>query len=255
MQFLAPAGRPIPADSRSNDRLVSARRDHRERHGRGVRAAARAHVEHASTGPQTLPDWNPNAGGIEAFYFRDPDGNNLEVLRVPARQGRAAMASERRLLSRHRSHGDRRGEHGRSLRFYRDVLGMRVAGTAENYGPEQERFEQRVRRAACASRRCARTKGSASSCSSISRRARAARCPPTRWPTTLALAGELRARDSSHRRDVTAASVRSADATCRPASSSIARRTAGRARSRARPGRPRRCRFGGTCHDDQDRTS
>ena len=27
-----------------------------------------------------------------------------------------------------------------SLRFYRDVLGMRVAGESENYGPEQERL-------------------------------------------------------------------------------------------------------------------
>jgi catechol 2,3-dioxygenase-like lactoylglutathione lyase family enzyme len=26
------------------------------------------------------------------------------------------------------------------LRFYRDVLGMRVAGESENYGPEQERL-------------------------------------------------------------------------------------------------------------------
>src|SRR2546430_12033448 len=35
-------------------------------------------VEHASSGPQRLPDWNRNAGGIQAFYFRDPDGHFLE---------------------------------------------------------------------------------------------------------------------------------------------------------------------------------
>ena len=35
-------------------------------------------------GPQTLPDWNKNAAGIQAFYFRDPDGHFLEVLAFPA---------------------------------------------------------------------------------------------------------------------------------------------------------------------------
>src|SRR5205807_1980594 len=46
-------------------------------------------VQHASSGPQRLPDWNRNAGGIEAFYFRDPDGHNLEVLAFPAGKGLA----------------------------------------------------------------------------------------------------------------------------------------------------------------------
>src|SRR5947207_5006837 len=85
LQFLAPGGRLIAVDSRSNDRwfqhvaiIVS------------DMAAAYArlrsfNVQHASSGPQRLPDWNPNAGGIEAFYFHDPDGHNLEVLAFPAR--------------------------------------------------------------------------------------------------------------------------------------------------------------------------
>jgi catechol 2,3-dioxygenase-like lactoylglutathione lyase family enzyme len=74
MQFLAPRGRPNPVDARSNDRtfqhvalIVS---DMEKAYAR-LRAFK---VEHASSGPQRLPDWNPNAGGIEAFYFRDPDG-------------------------------------------------------------------------------------------------------------------------------------------------------------------------------------
>jgi hypothetical protein len=28
-------------------------------------------VGQISTNPQTLPQWNPNAGGIKAYYFRD----------------------------------------------------------------------------------------------------------------------------------------------------------------------------------------
>ena len=88
MQFLAPRGRPAPADSQQQRSLVPARRDHRVGHGRApTRRLREHHVEHASSGPQLLPDWNPNAGGIEAFYFRDPDGNHLEVLHFPPGKG------------------------------------------------------------------------------------------------------------------------------------------------------------------------
>ena len=53
-------------------------------------ATLRSHgVIHASTGPQRLPDWNRNAGGIEAFYFRDPDGHFLEILHFPDGKGRS----------------------------------------------------------------------------------------------------------------------------------------------------------------------
>ncbi len=44
-------------------------------------------MQHASSGPQRLPDWNKNAGGIRAFYFRDPDGHPLEILQFPADKG------------------------------------------------------------------------------------------------------------------------------------------------------------------------
>ncbi len=86
-QYLAPRGRPIPVDARSNDRwfqhvaIIVSDMDR-------AYARLRAHrVEHASSGPQRLPDWNPSAGGIEAFYFRDPDGHPLEVLRFPPGKG------------------------------------------------------------------------------------------------------------------------------------------------------------------------
>ena len=87
MQFLVPRGRPLPADSRADDRwfqhiaiIVSdldAAYTWLRRHG----------VEHASSGPQVLPDWNPAAGGIGAFYFRDPDGNFVEILQFPPGKG------------------------------------------------------------------------------------------------------------------------------------------------------------------------
>ena len=50
-------------------------------------------------GPQRLPDWNPNAGGIRAFYFRDPDGHPLEILQFPPDKGDAKWhAPSRRLF-------------------------------------------------------------------------------------------------------------------------------------------------------------
>jgi len=44
-------------------------------------------VEHASTGPQRLPEWNKNSAGIWAFYFKDPDGHPLEILQFPPDKG------------------------------------------------------------------------------------------------------------------------------------------------------------------------
>src|SRR6266702_2562311 len=83
MEYIAPRGRPIPADSRSHDRwfqhiaIVVSDMDR-------AYAWLRQHrVAHASSGPQRLPDWNPDAGGIRAFYFKDPDGHVLEMLSFP----------------------------------------------------------------------------------------------------------------------------------------------------------------------------
>src|SRR5688572_1969010 len=80
-------GRPVPADSQSNDRwfqhiaIVTTDLDAAYRR-------LRAHdVRHASSGPQVLPTWNPNAGGIGAFYFHDPDGHVLEAICFPPGKG------------------------------------------------------------------------------------------------------------------------------------------------------------------------
>lgn len=86
-EFLAPRGRPAPADARSNDRwfqhvaIIVSDMD------RAYRWLREHKVQHASSGPQLLPAWNPNSGGIRAFYFRDPDGHPLEVLWLPQGKG------------------------------------------------------------------------------------------------------------------------------------------------------------------------
>ena len=138
-EYLAPRGRPVPVDSRSQDRwfqhvaiIVS---DMDRAYG-----VLRAHkVQHASSGPQRLPDWNPNAGGIEAFYFEDPDGHTLEILAFPQGKGQPKWHRPTDQLFLGIDHtAIVSGNTDASLTFYRDVLGMTVAGTSENYGPEQE---------------------------------------------------------------------------------------------------------------------
>jgi catechol 2,3-dioxygenase-like lactoylglutathione lyase family enzyme len=141
MEFVAPRGRPIPVDSRSNDRwfqhvaIIVSDMDRAYAHLREHR------VEHASAGPQRLPDWNPAAGGIRAFYFRDPDGNHLEILQFPAGKGAARWhAPGNRLFLGIDHTAIVVADTEASLRFYREALGLRVAGTAENHGIEQERL-------------------------------------------------------------------------------------------------------------------
>ena len=138
-QYLAPAGRPIPADSRSNDRWFQ----HVAIIVRDMDAAylrLREHkVTHASSGPQTLPEWNRAAGGIRAFYFKDPDGHPLEILQFPKGKGDPRWQRSSGPLFLGIDHtAIVVADTDRSLGFYRDALGMQVAGESENYGTEQE---------------------------------------------------------------------------------------------------------------------
>jgi len=138
-EYLAPKGRPIPADSRSNDHwfqhfaIIVSDMD------RAYRLLREYNVQHASSGPQRLPDWNKNAGGIKAFYFKDPDGHNLEILQFPEGKGdqKWHRPSDRLFLGIDHT-AIVVDDTEASLKFYRDFLGMKVAGESENYGTEQE---------------------------------------------------------------------------------------------------------------------
>jgi catechol 2,3-dioxygenase-like lactoylglutathione lyase family enzyme len=139
IDYLAPEGRPIPVDSKSNDEWFQ----HIAIIVRDMDAAyklLRAHkVQHASSGPQTLPAWNPNAGGIKAFYFKDPDGHNLEILQFPPDKGAAKWHQPNPPLFEGIDHtaivvkGTDPG-----IAFFKGVLGLEVHGHSENYGTEQE---------------------------------------------------------------------------------------------------------------------
>jgi catechol 2,3-dioxygenase-like lactoylglutathione lyase family enzyme len=140
-EYLAPRGRPIPSDSRSNDRwfqhiaIIVSDMDR-------AYAWLREHkVQHASPGPQRLPDWNQKAGGIRAFYFRDPDSHNLEILQFPPDKGDPRWHRPTGKLFLGIDHtAIVVADTDAGLRFYRDILGLQVVGESENYGPEQERL-------------------------------------------------------------------------------------------------------------------
>jgi catechol 2,3-dioxygenase-like lactoylglutathione lyase family enzyme len=138
MEFLAPRGRPIPADSKSNDgwfqhvAIIVSDMD------AAYRRLREHHVQHASSGPQLLPQWNPNAGGIEAFYFRDPDGNHLEVLHFPAGKGDPKWQRRGQLFLGIDHTAIVVADTDASLSFYRDALGMTIAGASENYGVDHD---------------------------------------------------------------------------------------------------------------------
>jgi len=142
-QYLAPPGRPIPADSRSNDlwfqHIAIVVRDMDEAFEK-LRALK---VQFVSTGPQTLPPSIKAAAGIKAFYFRDPDQHNLEVIYFPAGKGdpRWQKKTDRLFLGiDHTAIGISNTE--ASLKFYRDLLGLHKAGESENFGTEQEHLNQ-----------------------------------------------------------------------------------------------------------------
>jgi catechol 2,3-dioxygenase-like lactoylglutathione lyase family enzyme len=144
-EFLVPRGRPVPADSRSNDRwfqhvaIVVTDMDE------AYRRLRKHKVEHASTGPQTLPEWNKAAAGIKAFYFKDPDGHVLEVIQFPPDKGdtRWRKKTDRLLLGiDHTAIAVKDTE--KSLAYYRDRLGLKAVGGSENSGTEQEHLNNVV---------------------------------------------------------------------------------------------------------------
>ncbi len=137
----ATEGCPVPGDSRSNDRwfqhvaIIVSDMD------QAYRVLQDNHVEHASPSPRRLPDWNKSAGGIQAFYFDGPRRAPPEILSFPAGKGNPKwhVPTDKLFLGIDHtaiviSNTDA------SLRFYRDRLGLKVAGESENYGVEQERL-------------------------------------------------------------------------------------------------------------------
>ncbi len=138
-KYLTPPGDPIPLDSRSNDlwfqhiAIVVSDMDLAYKH-------LREHdIQHVSTAPQLLPESLEAAAGIEAFYFRDLDGHNLELIHFPPDKGDPRWQKSTRKLFLGIDHtAIAVSNTDTSLSFYQNLLGLKLAGKSENYGTEQE---------------------------------------------------------------------------------------------------------------------
>jgi catechol 2,3-dioxygenase-like lactoylglutathione lyase family enzyme len=137
-------GLKIPEDSHSNDlwfqhiAIVVSDMD------AAYKILSNKEVEQVSTMPQTLPSYITAAAGIKAFYFHDPDGHNLEFIYFPEGKGNPKWQSQGKnnifLGIDHTAIGS--DKTSSSLKFYQDILGLKIAGQSENYGPEQEHLNQ-----------------------------------------------------------------------------------------------------------------
>jgi catechol 2,3-dioxygenase-like lactoylglutathione lyase family enzyme len=139
VQFLVPRGRPVPIDSRSNDGWFQHIAVIVSDMERAYQILRENKAEFASSEPQRLPDWNKNAAGIKAFYFKDPDEHPVEILQFPGDKGDAKWHERKSKLFLGIDHtAIVVSNTDASLKFYRDLLGMHIAGESENYGTEQE---------------------------------------------------------------------------------------------------------------------
>jgi catechol 2,3-dioxygenase-like lactoylglutathione lyase family enzyme len=138
-------GRPIPADSRSCDLwfqhicIVVSDLDAASASAR--QAIANGSLVGVSTAPQTLPEWNTAAAGIQAFKFRDSEGHNLELLQFPPDKGDprwhgSPPASVPFLGIDHSALSV--ADTPRSCRFYDGLLGLTLGGDGVNSGPTQD---------------------------------------------------------------------------------------------------------------------
>lgn len=139
-QFISPPDlRPIPMPSYSHDLWFQ----HFAIVVRDMEAAwaqlRKHHVRQISPRPQTIPISNPPAAGIQAIKFRDPDGHNLELLWFPEDKGNPVWhrpGSDLFIGIDHTAMTVRSTES--SAKFYRDLLGMTVAGGTLNMGTTQQ---------------------------------------------------------------------------------------------------------------------
>lgn len=139
MEYLTPQGRPIPVDSRSNDRwfqhiaIVVRDIDKAYQHLHQHR------VRQSSTSPQKLPDWNEKLGGVKAFYFKDPDGHNLELIEFPPDKADDKWLQTTDKLFMGIDHSAVVVKNAlASFPLYRDRLDLKLMLQAENYGREYE---------------------------------------------------------------------------------------------------------------------
>ncbi len=90
--------------------------------------------------PQRLP---PEAGGVTAYKFRDPEGHPVELIQFPPGTGDAAWQHARpgSVTLGYDHSAISVADANRSVAFYTGLLGMAQASRQVNSGPAQERLD------------------------------------------------------------------------------------------------------------------
>jgi catechol 2,3-dioxygenase-like lactoylglutathione lyase family enzyme len=138
IDYLTSGGRSIPEDFKSNDlsfqHIAIVVGDMEA----AYKILHRFNVVHVSTAPQTLPPSIPEAAGVKAFYFQDPDKHNLELIYFPKGKGQEKWqhANGKIFLGiDHTAIGVSNTDN--SHKFYHDILGFDRKGDSWNKGNEQ----------------------------------------------------------------------------------------------------------------------
>lgn len=139
-EYLTRKGKPIPPDSRSNDQWFQHIAIAVSDMEKAYQHLRQHKVQFTSTAPQRLPDWNPAVAGISAFYFKDLDGHNLELIHFPAGKGNPKWQRPTDSLFLGIDHTAIVVFNTEaSLEFYRG-LGLEMVGESKNSGAEQEQL-------------------------------------------------------------------------------------------------------------------
>ena len=137
-----PPGQPYPAGSTAADLWfqhiavvtndMAAAYDRVRRHGGATPIT--------EGGPQRLP---PEAGGVTAYKFRDPEGHPVELIYFPPGTGDAAWqdAAPGSVTLGYDHSAISVADADRSVAFYAGLLGMAQASRQVNSGPAQERLD------------------------------------------------------------------------------------------------------------------
>lgn len=141
-QYLNIQGKPIPPDSQSNDlwfqHLAIAVSDM----DRAYAHLTAFPIASISSAPQTIPSDNQASVGVRAFKFKDPDRHPLELIWFPPDKGQAKWHQRHDRLFLGIDHSAIAiSNTEQSLQFYRDLLGMQIAGGSLNHGETQANLD------------------------------------------------------------------------------------------------------------------
>ncbi len=139
IDYLTTGGRSIPENTTSNDLLFQHIAIVVSNMDSAYKILREFNITHVSTSPQTLPASIPEAAGIRAFYFQDPDRHNLEIIYFPKGKGQEKWHKETSRIFLgidHTAIGVSKTD--QSHQFYHGLLGFERKGDSWNKGSEQE---------------------------------------------------------------------------------------------------------------------